>query len=309
MILIVNLNLAVDEIVHLEGLTLGEVHRTTLVERLAGGKGVNIARVLKALNEPALLTGLLGGRAGDFITRELEREELPSSCVAIQNESRTCIILNDTTARAQTVINEAGPQVSVGEQRVFMEHYARLLSSAELAIITGSIPPGVPPDFYARLIRMANDVGRRVLLDTSSEPLRESLKACPFMVKINGAEAGALLGQRINELNEAAAATRRLIESGALNAMITLGASGAALNFGGAEYLIKPPGVEARNSVGSGDAVAAGLAAAFVRGLEVEQMARLAIACGAANALRGAGRCREEDIYRLTEKVDLKRRN
>ncbi|HKS30437.1 MAG TPA: 1-phosphofructokinase family hexose kinase [Pyrinomonadaceae bacterium] len=309
MILIVNLNLAVDEIVHLDGLTVGEVHRTTHVERLAGGKGVNAARVLKALKEPAHLTGFLGGRAGELITSELQREELSSSYVRIKNESRTCIILDDATSRAQTVINEAGPLISEEEQAAFLEHYAQLLSTASIVIITGSLPPAIEQDFYARLIRMANEHDKQALLDTSSEALRRGVEARPFFVKINGAEAGALLRLQINGPDEARRASRALIEAGASHAMVTLGEAGAALNFRGAEYLIKAPRVEARNSVGSGDAVMAGIAAALVRGLDAEEMARLSIAAGAANALRGAGRCREEDINRLAREVELLRLN
>ncbi|HEX8174587.1 MAG TPA: 1-phosphofructokinase family hexose kinase [Pyrinomonadaceae bacterium] len=309
MILIVNLNLAVDEIVHLDGLTPGEVHRTTLVERLAGGKGVNVARVLKVLKEPALLTGFLGGRAGDFIERELQREELAASCVAIGHESRTCIILDDAASSSQTVINEAGPEVSEDEESAFLEHYTQLLLDARVVIITGSLPPQMPQDFYARMIRTANETGKPVLLDTSSEALRGGIAARPFFVKINGAEAGALLGVRINGLDEASRAARRLIRAGASHAMITLGETGAALNYEGAEYLIEPPRIEARNAVGSGDAVMAGIAAALVRGHDAEEMARLAIAAGAANALRGSGRCREEEINRLARDVDVLRLN
>ncbi|HEX8747749.1 MAG TPA: 1-phosphofructokinase family hexose kinase [Pyrinomonadaceae bacterium] len=306
MILIVNLNLAVDEIVHLDGLTPGEVHRTYMVERLAGGKGVNVARVLKVLKEPALLTGFLGGRAGDFIGRELKKEGLSFSSVAIQNESRTCIILNDTASRAQTVINEAGPDVSEEEQSAFLEHYTQLLPGARVVIITGSLPPRMPQDFYARMIRTANETGKPVLLDTSSEALRRGIAARPFFVKVNGAEAvGALQGIQINGLDEASQAARGLIRAGACHAMITLGETGAALNFEGADYLIKPPRIEAGNTVGSGDAVMAGVAAALVRGHDAEEMARLAMAAGAANALRGAGRCREEEIKSLAREVKV----
>jgi tagatose 6-phosphate kinase len=305
MILVVNLNLAVDEIVRLDGFAVGDVHRTSHVERLAGGKGVNVARVLKALNERALLTGFLGGRAGDFIAQELQREEISSSCVPIRNESRTCIILDDRSTCTQTVINEAGPPVSEVELRTFMNHYERLLSSSGMVIITGSLPPKLPPEVYAQLISTANEMRKPALLDTSAVPLLAGLGAHPFMVKINGAEAGSLLGLQINDFDDAATATRRLIERGAQHSMITLGAAGAVLNFEGVEHSMKPPGIEARNSVGSGDAVTAGLAAGLMRGLDVEEMARLAIAAGAANALKGAGRCGAEDIYRLSDGVEF----
>lgn len=305
MILVVNLNLAVDQIVHLDGFTVGSVHRTSHAERLAGGKGVNVARVLKALNERALLTGFLGGRAGAFIADELHREEIPSSCIQIQDESRTCIILDDRATRTQTVINEAGPEVSEAELQAFLNHYERLLSSSDMAVITGSLPPKLLTAAYARLISVANEIRKPVLLDTSAEPLRAGLGARPFIVKINAAEAGAVLGLQINDFDDAAKASRRLIERGAHHSMITLGADGAVLNFDGVERRMRPPRIEARNSVGSGDAVMAGLAAGLMRGLEVEEMARLAIAAGAANALRGAGRCEAEDIYRLSKGVEF----
>jgi tagatose 6-phosphate kinase len=305
MILIVNLNLAVDEIVHLDGLTLGDVHRASRVERLAGGKGVNVARVLRALAEDARLTGFLGGSAGDFIRRELEREEIPSSCIRIKNESRTCIILDDHTARTQTVINEAGPEVAEEELSAFLERYAQLLSASDVVVITGSLPPKLSPQVYARLISLAHKMSKPVLLDTSAEPLGQALGARPFLVKVNGAEAGALLRLQINEFVDAARAARLLIESGARHAMITLGAAGAVLNFDGVEYSIRPPRVEARNSVGSGDAVMAGLATALIRGLSLEETARLAVAAGAANSLRGAGRVTAEEVSRLLKEVGV----
>lgn len=305
MILIVNLNLAVDEIVQLDGLTPGAVHRTPLVERLAGGKGVNVARVLKTLNEPAILTGFLGGLTGDFIARGLQREEIPSATVPIQSESRTCIILDDLNTRTQTVINQAGPPVTQAEQQAFLDLYAQHLSSSDVVVISGSLPPKLPTDIYARLIHTANEIGKTALLDTSAEPLRTGIGARPFFVKINGAEAGDLLRLQVKGMNEAKVAARGLVEMGARHAMITLGAFGAALNYEGQEYCIRPPGIEARTSVGSGDAVMAGLAAGLMRGLSCEEMARLAVAAGAANTLRGAGRCLEEDIRRLAPDVDI----
>jgi tagatose 6-phosphate kinase len=303
MILIVNLNLAVDQIIHLDGLKVGGVHRPEQVERRAGGKGVNIARVLQTLNERALLTGFLGGRAGDFIAGELQREGLASACTPIRQESRTCIILDDLTTHVQTVINEAGAKVSEAELRLFLNHYSRLLSTSDLVIVTGSLQPGLPADTYARLISLAHEMNKPVLLDTSQAPLSRGLQARPFIVKINGAEAGSLVGLRINDFDAAAEAASRLIARGARHAMITLGAEGAVLNYEGVEYRMKAPGIEARNSVGSGDAVAAGLAAGLMRGLCPEEMARLSVAAGSANAFQGAGRLALEEILCLMPEV------
>lgn len=303
MLLVVNLNLAVDEIVHLEGLTAGCVHRSKRTERLAGGKGVNVARVLKALNEPAVLTGFLGGRAGEFIERELLREEIPFDCTRIRNESRTCIILDDEATRTQTVINEAGAEVSEDELQSFLERYAQLLPASDMVIITGSLPPTVPANIYARLIHTAARPEKPALLDTSSEPLLRALDARPFFVKVNKSEASELLGLSIEDEDAAVEAARQLMRAGARHAMITLGADGAVLNFGGVELRLAPPRVDARNSVGSGDAVLAGLAAGLMRGMNPEETARLALAAGSANTLRGAGRVKAEEVFRLMPQV------
>jgi tagatose 6-phosphate kinase len=307
MILIVNLNLAIDEIVRVDGLTLGGVHRSGRARRQAGGKGVNVARVLKALNERAVLTGFLGGRAGEFIKSELHREKIPFACTGIEGESRTCIILDDASTRAQTVINEAGPEIKADELNEFTDNYRRLLSTSDLVVITGSLSADTRHDVYAGLIQAAHASGRRVLLDTSSEPLRAGLGARPFLVKINQAEAGALLQFPVNDMDSAAEAARRLKAAGAENSMITLGRAGAVLNFASAEYRVTAPRVEARNSVGSGDAVMAGLAAGLRSGLAAEEMAGLGVAAGAANALRGAGRVRAEEILRLKSGVKISR--
>ena len=305
MILIVNLNLAVDEIVHLDELRVGGVHRFERTVRQAGGKGVNIARVLGALNEDALLMGFLGGQSGDLIARQLQREEIRFAATPIQDESRTCFILDDHATRTQTVINEAGPEVSTTELQLFMDDYARLVSASNLIVITGSLPPKLPPETYAQLIFTASEKRKPVLLDTSCVALRTALPAQPFIVKINSAEACELLGFNITGADSAASAARQLIAAGARHAMITLGADGAILNFEGVEYRIKPPRIEALNSVGSGDAVMAGLAAGLVRGLDAEEMARLAIAAGAANALRGMGRTTAEEVFRLMQNVTV----
>lgn len=305
MILVVNLNLAVDEIVHLDGLKVGEVQRTENVERLAGGKGVNVARVLKVFSEQATLAGFLGGRAGRFIAGELQREGITFDCAWIRGESRTCIILDDTALHTQTVINETGPEIHEDELREFTSLYARLLKDAAAVVITGSLPGKLRPEIYARLIALACEAGKPVLLDSSSEALRAAISARPFLVKINGEEARELLGTSVKDFDEAAQALSQLKALGAAHAMITLGARGAVLDFESVVYRIKAPGVAARNSVGSGDAVMAGLATALVRGLGPEEMARLAVAAGAANALYGAGRCRAEDIQRLSSGVEL----
>lgn len=303
MILIVNLNLALDHIVEVEELRAGEVQRSQCERRQAGGKGVNIARVLGSLGEPSLLLGFAGGGAGELLEAGLRAERIETHATRISGESRTCLIIHDRSSREQTVINAPGPPISEAEFRNFESGYERSLQRAEMVIITGSLPPNLGDDIYARLIETARGRGKRVLLDAAGAPLRHALAARPFHVKINCAEASELLDAPVTDFDSAARATRRLRESGAESAMITLGARGALSDFGDARYRFKSPPVAAVNSVGSGDATMAGLAAGLRRGWTAQDACTLAIAAGAANALHGAGACSREEILELQPRV------
>ncbi|HEX8456756.1 MAG TPA: 1-phosphofructokinase family hexose kinase [Pyrinomonadaceae bacterium] len=303
MILIVNLNLAVDHIVEVDELRAGTVQRSRGERQQAGGKGVNVARVLKTLGEPSLLLGFCGGRAGALIADGLRAESIEARLTRVEAESRTCLVVNDRGRREQTVINAPGAHVADAELREFAETYTRALVDAELIILNGSLPPNLPADTYARLTNEATAAGKRVLLDCAGRPLRETLGARPFIVKINGAEAAQIVDAPVEDFDGATHAARHLRELGAQHAMITLGAEGALLDFAGARYKFTAPRVRALNSVGSGDAALAGLAAALRRGLNVEAAGALAVAAGAANALHGAGACSAEEIEDLRPRV------
>jgi 1-phosphofructokinase family hexose kinase len=303
MILIVNLNLAVDHIVEVYELRAGQVQRSQSERRQAGGKGVNVARVLNALGEPSLLLGFAGGSAGELIEANLRTEGIASRLTRTGRESRTCLIIHDRKRREQTVINAPGPAICDEEFRDFETNYTRSLPRAELVVINGSLPPNLAEHTYARLIEAAHACGKRVLLDSAGASLRLALAARPFLVKINGAEAAELLDAPVTDFDGAARATRELRERGAHSAMITLGEQGATFDFGVARYRFVAPPVAAVNSVGSGDAALAGLAAGLLRGWTAQDAGALSVAAGAANALHGAGACSREEILELQPRV------
>jgi tagatose 6-phosphate kinase len=305
MILIVNLNLAVDHLVEVDELRAGGVQRSRSERRQAGGKGVNVARVLKTLGEPSLLLGFVGGGAGELIEAGLRAEEIASLLTRVREESRTCLIINDRSRREQTVINASGAAIGDEEFRHFEADYTRSLQRADFVIITGSLPPNLHAHTYARLIEAARAAGgKRVLLDCAGESLRLALAARPSLVKINGAEAAELLhAPVVTDFDGAVRATRQLRELGAESVMITLGEQGALFDCGDARYRFNAPQVATVNSVGSGDAALAGLAAGFARGWTAQESGALAIAAGAANALHGAGACSKAEILELQPRV------
>jgi tagatose 6-phosphate kinase len=307
MILIVCLNLAVDRTIEIDCLGLGHVHRSHSGRREAGSKGVNVARVLKTLGVPCVLTGFLGGPAGQFIGQALDKESIACAPCPIQNESRSCYILIETRTARQTVVNELGPRISPDEMERLVTTFRGLLSEAELVLFSGSLPPGVPDETYARLIALTQEGGKRALLDSSGAALRYAIDARPFLVKVNDAEGAALLGRSINDLAAAAEAGRALCSGNTSLVMITLGAKGAILTSKQEGYVFTAPDVSVKNSVGSGDAAFAGLAAGLVRGLSTHEIGVLAVAAGAANALHGGGHCTLEEITELQARVGFRR--
>jgi len=309
MILIVSPNLAVDQTIHVDHLVAGQVHRSKSTRREPGGKGVNVARVLTALEIPCVLMGFVGGSQVEFISQGLKQEAIPFKRCSMRNESRTCYLLVDDDCLQQTVVNEPGLEVSPEEVECFVSLFREQISACKWVIFAGSLPPGVPPGLYAQLIQLAHGAGKRTLLDCSGSALQPAAEACPFMLKINHAEAASLIGTPVNDVKQAAGAVEVLQSKFSPLVMITLGAAGAVLASDDHRYFFVPPAIRARNSVGSGDATLAGAAAGLTRGLPIEELGKLAVAAGAANALHGGGHCSLAEIVDLKPQVECRRMN
>jgi tagatose 6-phosphate kinase len=190
-ILTVTLNPALDLTYAVDALIPYGTHRVATVAERAGGKGLNVARVLHGAGQPVLATGLLGGATGARVAALLG-DGLPASFVPIAAETRRTVAVTDR--QDATGFWEPGPGVTPGEWAAFVAHFRGLLGEAEVVALCGSLPPGVPVDGYATLIRLAAASGARTVLDTSGEPLRHGLGAGPDLAKPNAAELAALLG-------------------------------------------------------------------------------------------------------------------
>ena len=304
MILIVNLNLTVDRMVEVDSLLPGAVHRAKRTQAQAGGKGVNVARMLKTLGEPCELLGLIGGITGKFIDSRLADEEIQRSLLGISGESRTSIIISESSldsnhGNAQTVINEAGPQVTEENVEQSIALFSDRVQNCGMVILTGSAQPGFPQNIYRQLTRIANEAGKLTLLDASGDLLKEGIAASPTIVKPNQHEVSTLCQIPVETVTDAVSAARKMMEMGARTSAITLGKDGMVVATGTEVFAVRPPAIDARNAVGAGDATAAGFAAATLQGLSLSECARFAVACGSASALHGFGRCSVEEIEEI----------
>jgi tagatose 6-phosphate kinase len=194
MIVTVTLNPALDLTYSVEALVPHGVHRVAAATERAGGKGLNVARVLHALGEPVLATGLLGGTTGARIADLLAADGVPASFTPIAGETRRTVAVADR--RDATGFWEPGPQISAAEWSLMLARFRDLLGKAAVVALCGSLPPGVPIDGYAVMIRLASAADVPTVLDTSGEPLRHGLAAGPTLAKPNAAELAALLAPR-----------------------------------------------------------------------------------------------------------------
>lgn len=278
MIVTVTLNLALDVTYEVDELVPDASHRVRAVHQRAGGKGVNVARVLHGQGRAVTCLGLVGGAAGATIAADLEAAGIDASLTHIARESRRTVSVVSAATGGSTLFNEPGPEVTQDEWRAFLDAYARSAAAARVVVLSGSLPPSVPEDAYGRLARLARDSGVRTIVDADGRALARSLEGSPDVVKPNAAELRAASG-----LDDADAAMRSMLGAGAGAVVATFGADGIrALTPEGAWSAgIREP-VEGVNPTGAGDAVAAALAAGLEDGRDWPSMLSDAVAWSAA---------------------------
>ncbi len=310
MILCVNPNAAVDKTVTIDRFQVNAIYRPSFELALPGGKGCNVARVAKTLGQEAVVAGWVGGTGGRFIEQGLRAEGIKSALVKTKAESRACLSILDPVLGTLTEIYEKGRPVTGDELESFFALFKKWLPRAEMVTLSGSLPPGVPNDFYTRLIRLARESGVPCALDSSGEALRLGWEeGRPFLLKCNRAELGELSNEPLSDLSSLERETRKLASRWGSAVVVTLGAAGAV----GSEqhksgrvrtWLAQPPRLEAASAVGSGDAFLAGMVTALAQNRSFDEALRLATAAGAANTLLlGAGRLRREDVDALYAQV------
>lgn len=261
----------------------------------AGGKGVNVARVLRALGEEVTVTGLAGGLTGSLVRDEIAAAGLVDRLVTIAGESRRTVTVVDRGGTdGATAFNEAGPRVTPSEWQAFLTLYAQQAARADAVVLSGSLPPGVPGDAYGQLVAgaraAAGDGGKRrgvhVVLDADGDALLAGIAAGPDVVKPNVEELTRATG-----IEEPVPAARALGSRmpGASGGGAGAGAVVASLGPGGlialtpeGEWRARPPSVFAGNPTGAGDALVAALVHGAVRAIPWPERLRHAVALSAA---------------------------
>jgi 1-phosphofructokinase family hexose kinase len=290
-VLIAGPNLTTDRTLELDELRPGEVMRFTRATVTPGGKGVNVARVARALDAPAVLVAFAPGRTGRAVVELLEDEGIHVRAVPTRGEVRAATVVLERSGRT-TVLNEPGPPIADEEWKAYEDAVAAAMPEHRVLVCSGSVPPGAPADAYGRLVRLARERGAAALVDAAGETLAAALGAEPDFVTPNYVEAeGVVLGRRTDEAGvppseareRACEAAARLAER-ARFAIVTAGAAGVALAGEAETAWIEAPRVSARNSVGAGDSFVGGFGRAVERGDDVRAAVVAGMAAAAASA-------------------------
>ncbi len=303
MILTITLNPAVDKTCSIQELVLGQVNRLNHTQSIAGGKGVNVTRVLRQFDYPVTAMGFLGGYSGKMIEDVLTDMGVNCCFTRIGQETRvsTNILAEDGCV---TEILEPGPSITTEEVNAFLEEYRRQLPACEWIVISGSIPKGVPADIYVTLIQLAKEQGKKVLLDTSGEALRLAVEAGPYLVKPNKKELEGLVGRTLESMEEVQDEAEKLLVKGIQKVVVSLGQKGLLYVDSLGSVQQDAYSVVAVNTVACGDTVVASYCMSEIEGISREQAVHNAASLAAANATTKVSAQIPIEVYeRIREKV------
>jgi 1-phosphofructokinase family hexose kinase len=287
-------NTALDKLAETDAVEPATVMRLRRVRTLPGGKGLHVALACATLGAPATLVGLIDEPNRALFETTLADANARFVGVTMPGPVRTCLAVRDALDRT-TEFLEPGPDVSSTVAAALLDAFRREANSGRMVVLSGSLPAGMPLDTYASLIDSA---GRdRMLLDTSGDALRAGLSAAPLVVKPNRQEAADIVGFAIQTLADATRAAALIAARGPRIVVLSLGPEGAVIGTDQRTWHVAAPAVVARNTVGSGDCLLAGLAVGLMNAWPIEQCARYGVACGTAKAIQpDTGLFRRADV-------------
>ena len=285
MILTITLNPSVDIAYQLDTFHLDTVNRVENVQKTAGGKGLNVTRVLKQIGEDVVATGFIGGEIGSYVKKQLTRNDIKNSFVEIGSETRNCIaVLHDGK---QTEILEQGPTIQEHEALNFIEHLEIILNNVDVVVISGSLPKGLASNYYVEIVELCKKCGVAVVLDCSGEALKKVLESQqrPTVIKPNTEELSQLIGKEVtDDIQELKSVLSGQLFQGIDWIVVSLGAKGAFAKHKDKFYRVRIPKIKVVNPVGSGDSTVAGIAAGLVHALPEAELLKNANVLGMLNA-------------------------
>lgn len=304
----VTLNPALDKTVTLSGLEIGGLNRVREMRVDLGGKGINVAKVLKKFEVDVTAVGLIAGFQGQQMLNQLERDAIGRCFVNVQGETRTNLKIVDEVTKVTTEINEPGFTVYPADLEHFYQKLMVLLDQASFLVIGGSLPPGVPDHIYRDYIEMANSKGVKAILDADGSALREGIKAKPFAIKPNIHELEQLVGRKLTTKQEVVSAGKTLVDQGISLVMISQGSQGSIVLDHKQAYQVTPFSISPKSTVGAGDSMVAALVYSLLENKSLQEIAIWATTAGTVTASKsGTQVCTLAEVQNLQHEVNAVR--
>ncbi|MGE7624955.1 1-phosphofructokinase [Viridibacillus sp. NPDC096237] len=285
MITTITLNAAIDQVYEVESLVVGSTNRVSTIIQEAGGKGINVAKVLQLSGANVKVGGFAGGINGGRICKLLLRKSIPNELIQVEGESRVCLTLLDSKNGKVTELLESGPEITTQEWQSMLKWVEQQSKSVKWFALSGSLPKGLSTTAYAEIIEIINKNGAKAILDSSGEALRNGIKAKPFAIKPNEFEIATILGKTTVNETDLLDIGKRFVDDGIEHACFSLGEKGAIFVNQNSYFKVDAPKVEVVNTVGSGDAFVGGLLYGLANGEEPLVAYKRALACGSVNAM------------------------
>jgi 6-phosphofructokinase 2 len=266
-----------------------------------GGGGVNVSRAIRILGGESTAIFPCGGLTGDYLRELLQQEGLACRPVPVQGWTRENLAVLEESSGLQFRFGMPGAPLSDEEWRNCLVALAASNQKPDYIVASGSLPPGVPDDFYARVARVGKGLGAKVIVDTSGEPLRLALQEGVYLIKPNLRELGELVGKDLVDESSQREIVMEMVRSGQCAVVVlSLGAGGVLLATAAGCERLQTPLVPIKSKVGAGDSMVAGMVLSLARGKEVRDAVRFGVAAGAAAVMTpGSELCRREDAERL----------
>lgn len=284
MIYTLTLNPAVDRELTVPAMEFDSVLRAVESRIDFGGKGFNVSRLLRGMDEQSIAVGFLGGTAGELLEKGLKSLGIGTDFVWVTEETRTNVSIVTVSHDHYIKVNEKGPLVDEFRQAELLTKIDSLANDGDWWVLAGSLPPGITSDFYARVTRVLNKHGASAILDTSGESLKLGCAEKPYLVKPNTEEIHAITGLPVDSPTAIAAAASEMRRMGAQNVVVSMGKDGALLQTAEASWLTHTPRIQEKNPIGAGDSMVGGLVWALAHEFALKESLGWGVASGAATA-------------------------
>ncbi len=302
----VTLNPALDKTVRVPNFAIDQVNRITWLRQDAGGKGINVSKVIAKLGGESTAIAVLAGQTGQWIANTLSENNIKVQAIAVPGETRTNLKVVDAERSTHTDINEPGPEVTDDLLNQALADVISKTSDGDIAVLSGSLPRGASTDTYARWTYAMRSAGLKVYLDADGSALSAGLEQKPYFTKPNDHELSAMLNRELTNVDEIAAAASEIVAGGIDTVCVSMGGNGAVYASANEVWYASPVKVKVGSTVGAGDSVVAAFAFADAQGLSTEDALRLAMATGAANVMESGTQAAERSVVdSLIEKVQL----